>query len=465
MHFYYEVHFQENGVVVRYVDEDDSAADGDDDGRATARFLKGAVGNLAASTERKRLIRRIRGGVRSRVINGFYPGSIATYATERRLANKYDGTLIQEAAIQAGVRMADCSYRLVWASDGRKQVVAEIFERYEASTSMTEIAKSLNARGVPSPAAAGARDVESDKIWTGHAVLRILRNALYVGDLYWGLREGDPRDRAVPAHLAKVDGDDPIVVRDFLPDAPVPRDRWETVQRMLDDNGSLATQRRANKSEFPLSGILKCAACGAVLYGFTSTKQQGNRRRYYRHTLPWRAGTNDACPNRNRYVRADSVEPVADDTVNTLLRDDALNALASQELNRRLDDASEQRRTQTLDRLVSEAQELKRASTQAGINQAKARNETEREIHDGVVHRLSEELRALTSRINDLQSEHETIKRVRAKVEQNIAKQVRLNDEYQSCDPTIRKRVVRLLIESIILEFDAEDVEIRIRAA
>ena len=304
-----------------------------------------------------------------------------------------------------------------------------------------------------------------DTIWTAHGILRILRNPLYSGDLYWGLRDGDPLDRAVPAHQATVEGDDPIVVRDFLPDAPVPRDRWETVQRMLDGNSALAAQLRANKPEFPLSGIAKCAACGAALYGFTSTKQQGNRRRYYRHTMPWRAGTDAACPNRNRYLRADSIEPVADDTVNTLLRDDALNALATQELNRRLDDASEQRRTQTLDRLISEAQDLRRASAQAGLNQAKARNETEREIHDGVVHRLSEELRALAIRIEQLQSEHENIKRVRAKVEQNIAKEVRLNDEYQSSDATVRKRVVRLLIESILLDFDSEDVEIRVRAA
>lgn len=157
MHFYYEMHFQENGVVVRYADEDDSAADGDDDGRATARFLKASVGNLTASTERKRLMRRIRAGVRGRVINGFYPGSIAPYGTVRWLANKYDKTLIQEVAMHAGVRMSDCSYRLLWASDGRKEVVAEIFERYEAGASMTQIAKSLNARGVAAPSVTGGR--------------------------------------------------------------------------------------------------------------------------------------------------------------------------------------------------------------------------------------------------------------------------------------------------------------------
>ncbi len=147
-------------------------------------------------------------------------------------------------------------------------LVQEIFERYaERLQGSAALAVWLSERGYRT---------KQGKPFNPHAVLTILRNRAYLGEVFF-------RGRHYPA-----------------PHPPlVERSLFERAQEILAERGEDCSLRRSNQSEFLLTGLVKCARCGKRYVGATANGN-GGRYRYYvcftRHRYGTKTCANDRLP-------------------------------------------------------------------------------------------------------------------------------------------------------------------------
>lgn len=111
----------------------------------------------------------------------------------------------------------------------RLPVVREIFRRYAAGDSVSEVTRWLNREGIPS--SWGTR-------WRMQQTTNVLRNPNYVG-------------------LMPVDGETVPAQHQAVLDA----DLWRTVQERMDDNAKVAPATRART----LSAVFRCGLCGGPM--------------------------------------------------------------------------------------------------------------------------------------------------------------------------------------------------------
>jgi site-specific DNA recombinase len=94
-------------------------------------------------------------------------------------------------------------------------------------------------------------------LWSPATLRNLLSNRVYLGEVYF-------RDTYYP-------GQHPPLVETEM---------FDRVQQILDERGERAELRRSNRSDYALSGTLKCARCGARFVGY-SGRGNGGEYRYY----------------------------------------------------------------------------------------------------------------------------------------------------------------------------------------
>lgn len=128
-------------------------------------------------------------------------------------------------------------------------VVPQIFRRYtERLEGSSALAKWLTERGLRT---------RNGKPFNVPAVLSILRNRAYVGEIFF-------RSTHYPAPH------EPLVEKAL----------FERAQEILRERSEDVSLRRTNQSEYLLTGTIKCARCGKRYVG-ASAKGNGGRYRYY----------------------------------------------------------------------------------------------------------------------------------------------------------------------------------------
>jgi site-specific DNA recombinase len=166
--------------------------------------------------------------------------------------------------------------------------VQKIFSAYaDEHLGATGLANRLNSAGLRN---------RGDRLWSNQTVLRVLRNPVYVGKISHGdeVYEGK--------HPSIIEGD-----------------LFARARALLDERAALVENRAPNTSEYLLTGMLRCRACGSAYFG-AGTKGRNGFYRYY------------ACRNRqtkgiygcqSRRVPAETLESaVIDDLIRTLSRSD-----------------------------------------------------------------------------------------------------------------------------------------------
>ena len=230
--FWLEDELRRHGVDLRFASEaadfgPPASHDSADDGRAGPGFLINAMSTLLARAERAAIARRVREGVRLRVLNGFYVGRYAPYATERWLVDRATRAYI--APLSVGTPpVGTYAIGLRWVPRLRGSVRA-LFDALERGDTPADVAHALGTGGVEAPRGRGG--------WTPASVRRVAADPIYMGDLVFG-RRAIAADGACAVAVAAV-GDDPtgehgpLYVRGFLPDAPISRAQFEAVQCAL----------------------------------------------------------------------------------------------------------------------------------------------------------------------------------------------------------------------------------------
>lgn len=135
-----------------------------------------------------------------------------------------------------------------------------------------------------------------DRLWTNQTVLRVLRNPVYVGKISHG-------DEIY-------DGKHPSVIDDDL---------FARAQAFIDERAVVFEHRAPNTSDYLLTGMLRCRACGGAYLG-AGTKGRNGFYRYYACRNRQTKGTYGC---RSGRVPAEDLETaVIDDLIRTMSRSD-----------------------------------------------------------------------------------------------------------------------------------------------
>jgi site-specific DNA recombinase len=141
-------------------------------------------------------------------------------------------------------------------------VVRRIFETYAAGASLREIAAALNREGMRAPYDDEGYEKPAGHGW-GHPTIRaMLRNERYLGRISWNKRQwirGGARKR----RRSRARPREEWITSDRPELAIISSDLWRRVQERIGERRQLGMPR--SRSEYfssPISGLLRCGACG-----------------------------------------------------------------------------------------------------------------------------------------------------------------------------------------------------------
>jgi site-specific DNA recombinase len=197
-------------------------------------------------------------------------------------------------------------------------IVSDIFERYaQRNHGAQTLARWLSSRGYRT---------KQGKPFNAPAVLTILRNRAYLGEIYF-------RGRHYPAPH------EPLI--DLA--------TFQRAHQILAERGEDCSLRRSNQSDYLLTGLVKCARCGKRYIG-AAAHGHGGRYPYY------------VCFSRQRYGRArcqadrlpaEALEDAILDQLTRLLSDSRLVEQAIQEAHAQLDQDRPKRQAE-IERIAEE---------------------------------------------------------------------------------------------------------------
>ena len=152
------------------------------------------------------------------------------------------------------------------------ETVRRIFRMTADGQRKEQLARQLNAEGVPTPMlykrAAGCtrtkwNNLFEENFWTGSLIYGILRDERYVGRIVYGKHT---RDRIGHAHVVRVDREDWIVVENTH-EGIVTREEFDRAQAAI-----RASERGAVRNQnHPLQKKIRCGTCGYAMSRVLST--------------------------------------------------------------------------------------------------------------------------------------------------------------------------------------------------
>ncbi len=169
-------------------------------------------------------------------------------------------------------------------------LVREVFDLYLQHGSTLPVVKQLNStRRTTKQHTSGSGRVRTGGAWTKQAVLRTLRNPVYVGLIPYGDECFEGQHQGIVA-----------------------RDVFDRVQAMIDRHRGPAEASR--NPAYVLRGLVRCGGCGAALTP-GSTRRHGREYRYYRCSTRDKQGA-DACERRP--IQADRLEQAVVDQLRSV---------------------------------------------------------------------------------------------------------------------------------------------------
>jgi DNA invertase Pin-like site-specific DNA recombinase len=186
------------------------------------------------------------------VIDEFYSDNLAQDVTrgmkESATRGFYTGGKMPYGLAPVKVQDGGATRTKLEPDETTAPVVRRIFSECLGGKGALQIAKGLNADGIPSPAG---------KLWLKGAVSRVISNEAAIGTLVWGRRSqshGTPPVRVPGAWKPIVD------------DAT-----FAKAQRLVATRSPKTVRPRSVTSDYLLSGTMRCAVCGSSIIG-TSAK-------------------------------------------------------------------------------------------------------------------------------------------------------------------------------------------------
>ena len=263
---YWKVHLQRHSVKVRVIN---SQSKHEND---LGSFVTEVVESAEASEYSKKLSRSTMRGCIGRAESGRSSGGTAPYGYRRVALSPTDGSILRELSAGVHRRKGEEIVSLVPGPPLEVNVVRQIFDLKSSGLGFRSIADRLNADKVPS--ARRGRWKNKDQKWSAGTIRSIIQNPVYYGTRAYNRYpknklSGLPRGKRNPPSewVVKENAHPPLVTKALFEAA--------NAQGLLKFGGGHAM---VVKSEYLLSGLIKCSHCG---YNYSGYSRPQKNLRYY----------------------------------------------------------------------------------------------------------------------------------------------------------------------------------------
>lgn len=310
-------------------------------------------------------------------------------------------------------------------------IVREIFKLYSEGRGLKSLTNHINKLGYKS---------KKGNMFSINAVKEILMNPIYIGKIRYNRRENWSEKRR------KGTNKNPIIV-DGEHDAIITMDLWEKVQKLYSQRSH--KPNRVYSGSYPLTGLLKCPACGSsMVAGRVKKKHKDGSyviHRYY-HCGAWRNKGTAAC--RSNGVKADEVEQFVFNKVQSSLVNESVLRDIVNNLN--------EKRKRTIRPLEEQLQQMERDIR--GYDNKK--NKWFELFEDGMITKedLSKRLGSISEDIEMKRKHKESIQeKLRLNNSDPIEFQVvknlmsNLNDIIRNANHDQKKTILNLVVDKILL--------------
>jgi hypothetical protein len=188
------------------------------------------------------------------------------------------------------VKIAEINGVRLVVDESEASVVRRIFDLFATGHSLKQVARTLNAEGVPSPQPQLGRIQRS---WAPSAIRQILLNEKYIGKLVWNRRK-KVRNPKTGRRVFRVRPQSDWMRNDVPELRIVSDEQWKGVQERFeyvrshfgpDTKAGLIPHWAQVSSPYLFSGVLRCALCGASMNIVSGT----GKRAYSRYGCPMHA--------------------------------------------------------------------------------------------------------------------------------------------------------------------------------
>lgn len=198
-------------------------------------------------------------------------------------------------------------------------VVREIFSLRKAGMSYQQIARRLEADGIPSPGryhflkGEAKSDFYGNSHWTVHNVQKILGSAVYLGHMVQGRKKSGLLSGQKQRRVPKSEW----VVVEHTHEALVDEETFVAVQRMSEEQKAAYHEREGKYDALGVTpnlfrGLVYCADCGRTMTRYKNVTRKGSNR-YYCYICRTHAANPASCPNKN--LHEDALRQVVWDTL------------------------------------------------------------------------------------------------------------------------------------------------------
>jgi len=181
------------------------------------------------------------------------------------------------------------------------EVVRRIFDMVLSGVSLRDVARRLNAEGIPSPFTA-VPNYKGSGVWHHNTIRRILTNPYYKGEAWALIYHRQPKKKGQRSSNIKLDFDGGVRLGEGVIPAIVSAEEWDRVQGLLVGK-RVDTRPVKNSAEVLLrGGLIRCGNCGRAMC--LNKRRSGNR--YYRCGQP--RSESGHCPKPSPTISARKIE-------------------------------------------------------------------------------------------------------------------------------------------------------------
>ena len=220
---------------------------------------------------------------------GFNGGGRPPYGYKRVMVDDPDGKLDKDGQT--------VTYSSFAVDEDKADLVRRIFQEYASGMSYKKIAHQLNDEGIPS--ARGGT-------WAQSGIREMLYNETYLGHRIWNRNR---RNKKVRRGVKTPKPREEWIIKENAHEAIICPELWQAVEDRRGQIKAFIEAGRGNgpayRSNYLLTGLLKCAECGGNMHGMRKSIK-GKEWMYYRCSTHNNRGKS-VCSN-SRSVRMDIVE-------------------------------------------------------------------------------------------------------------------------------------------------------------
>jgi len=323
-------------------------------------------------------------------------------------------------------------------NNDESEIVKQIFELRARGLGYKSITNVLNREG---------KKTKKKNEFSINAVKTILENRTYIGVLNWGThRDWEEKRRSGKTAPITANGEHNAIIEVEL---------WNKVQEVNRKNREASTNTKNIKSDFILTGILRCPACGAGTVMSKSQKRDKSGYHFYYMCQNYHTKGREVCSSN--LIKKELIEDKVLNSINGLISNDQI-------INEILEKISNDKNTDTAEmqkQIKALRKELrKQKKEQDTLDEDYSNKHITAKSYGRLPEKIENEVERLQGIINDLEKQYEKIL-LTYSIDEKIINEAlaNFNELFVDASNENKRILIRSLIKQIEMEPNRKDIK------